>query len=218
MNVAELLDKGGPVIWILIGYSVAGLALVLERYLHFLRMGKSPSGLADRIRAAVAHPDRITEYGLRGPEAAVAKAMAEGLQGGAADLARVGSRVRDQEVHRMERGLGTLGVLANTAPLLGLLGTVLGMIKAFQVIEEAGGRVDAQALAGGIWEAMLTTGLGLTVAIPLLILLHLLEGAVERRAHGLDRCVSVVLEEHGGHASAEAPEPTRAWEGLSDAG
>ncbi|SCX80784.1 MotA/TolQ/ExbB proton channel family protein [Thiohalorhabdus denitrificans] len=218
MNATELLDKGGPVTWILIGYSVAGLALVLERYLHFLRMGRTPEGLVDRVRAAVAHPDRIAATGLRGPEAAVARAMAEGIRAGASDLARVGNRVRQREVHRLERGLGTLGVLANTAPLLGLLGTVLGMIKAFRVIEEAGGRVDAQALAGGIWEAMLTTGLGLTVAIPLLILLHLLEGAVERRAHGLDQCVSAILEERGGGRTTEERDPVPAWEGLSDAG
>lgn len=216
MNIEELLSKGGPVVWILAAYSVAGLALVLERYLHFLRMGRTPADLAERVRAAVTRPGRLAEQGLRGPEAAVVGALAAGLRDSAADLARVGGRVRDQEVRRMERGLGTLGVLANTAPLLGLLGTVLGMIKAFRVIEEAGGRVDAQALAGGIWEAMLTTGLGLTVAIPLLILLHLLEGAVAARAHALDRCVSVVLEDRP--APATAPEPVREWEALSDAG
>ncbi|NIP95493.1 MAG: MotA/TolQ/ExbB proton channel family protein, partial [Akkermansiaceae bacterium] len=54
--------------------------------------------------------------------------------------------------------------------------------KAFMVIEQAGGRVDAQALAGGIWEAMLTTGVGLIVAIPVLLLLHMLEGMADRRA------------------------------------
>ena len=72
--------------------------------------------------------------------------------------------MRAEELKRMESGLRSLGLLGNTAPLLGLLGTILGMIKAFMVIEEAGGRVDAQALAGGIWEAMITTGVGLGVA------------------------------------------------------
>jgi biopolymer transport protein ExbB len=95
----------------------------------------------------------------------------------------------------MERGFRTLGILGNTAPLLGLLGTILGMIKAFMVIEQAGGRVDAQALAGGIWEAMLTTGVGLVVAIPILLLLHFLEGMADRRAHSMRSCASLLLEQ-----------------------
>jgi len=59
------------------------------------------------------------------------------------------------------RLIGCLAWLGNTAPLLGLFGTITGMIKAFQVIEQAGGKVDAMVLAGGIWEAMVTTGAGL---------------------------------------------------------
>ena len=62
-------------------------------------------------------------------------------------------------------------------------GTITGMIKAFMVIEQAGGKVDAQALAGGIWEAMVTTGMGLAVALPILFLLHWLEGLAARRTN-----------------------------------
>jgi biopolymer transport protein ExbB len=94
----------------------------------------------------------------------------------------------------MEKGFRTLAFLGNTAPLLGLLGTIIGMIKAFMVIEQAGGQVDAQALAGGIWEAMLTTGVGLAVAIPILLLLHLLESTADKRAHNLRNYASLVLE------------------------
>ena len=132
---------------------------------------------------------------------------------------RVGSRVRADELKRMEYGLRTLGLLGNTAPLLGLLGTILGMIKAFMVIEQAGGRVDAQALAGGIWEAMITTGVGLAVAIPLLILLHFLESLVERRAHAMQRGIALV-HEHFGKGPAIVPDTSDAvhhWEELTDA-
>ena len=94
----------------------------------------------------------------------------------------------------MERGLRALGMIGNIAPLLGLLGTIIGMIKAFVVIEQAGGKVDAQALAGGIWEAMITTGIGLAVAIPVLFLLHGLEGVAERRAHSMQYYASLILE------------------------
>ena len=70
-------------------------------------------------------------------------------------------------------------MIANLSPLLGLLGTVLGMIKAFSKLESAGTKVDPTILAGGIWDALLTTAFGLSVAIPALAAFYLLEGKVE---------------------------------------
>jgi biopolymer transport protein ExbB len=172
VTVTELFVRGGPVVWVLAVWSVLGLAIVLDRWLHFLRMGRSPSDFEH-----LPGGEKVSKS-LRGPEGAVINAMLAAQRRGVRDLVRMGSRVRADELKRMEYGLRTLGLLGNTAPLLGLLGTILGMIKAFMVIEQAGGRVDAQALAGGIWEAMITTGVGLAVAIPLLILLHFLESSV----------------------------------------
>ena len=94
----------------------------------------------------------------------------------------------------MERGFRTISILGHTAPLLGLLGTIIGMIKAFMVIESAGGQVNAQVLAGGIWEAMLTTGAGLAVAIPVLLLLHVLEGMADRKAASMRYYSMLLLE------------------------
>jgi len=75
----------------------------------------------------------------------------------------------EMEVRHLSRYLQALATIANVAPLLGLLGTVLGMIKAFMVIQQTGGKVNASVLAGGIWEAMLTTALGLAVALPTMV-------------------------------------------------
>ena len=75
----------------------------------------------------------------------------------------------DEQVRDLSRYLQALATIGNIAPLLGLLGTVIGMIKAFMVIQEMGGKVNAAVLAGGIWEAMTTTAAGLTVAIPALL-------------------------------------------------
>lgn len=79
------------------------------------------------------------------------------------------SHVGTKEVRELERYLPALATVANIAPLLGLLGTVTGMIKAFMVIQELGGKVNGAVLAGGIWEALLTTALGLAVALPTLV-------------------------------------------------
>ena len=190
-----LFTQGGPVTWILFGLSVLALCIVLERCFHFLRMGK-PSKDLDKTLKQISPDDDIQSKisQLRGPEAAVIHALFDAQKEGIADLARVATRVGSRELQRMERGLRALEMIGNVAPLLGLLGTIIGMIKAFIVIEQAGGKVDAQALAGGIWEAMITTGIGLAVAIPVFFLLHGLEGAAERRAHSMQYYASIILE------------------------
>jgi biopolymer transport protein ExbB len=75
----------------------------------------------------------------------------------------------EEEVRGLSRYLQALATIGNITPLLGLLGTVIGMIKAFMVIQEMGGKVNAAVLAGGIWEAMMTTALGLSVALPTMV-------------------------------------------------
>lgn len=187
MSILDLLEKGGPVVWVLAGYSVVALGIVIERVVFMFMMGRLPSNAENAIGL-----DELTRQ--KGPEAAVAAAMLEAERQGAVDLERVALRAGTQEVVRMERGLRTMAFLGNTAPLLGLFGTIIGMIKAFMVIERAGGKVDAQALAGGIWEAMVTTGVGLAVSLPTLLLLHLLEGMVDRRAHSIKRVASLIIE------------------------
>ncbi|MEW8564021.1 MAG: MotA/TolQ/ExbB proton channel family protein [Candidatus Thiodiazotropha sp.] len=218
MNIAELLAKGGPVIWILALYSSIGLTIVLERYFLFLRLRQLPQQWQQKLGQLL--DDSATHQALnqlRGPEANIIRAMVEAQQDGIKDLRGVGERVRGEEIQRMEFGLRTLGILGNTAPLLGLLGTITGMIKAFMVIEQAGGKVDAQALAGGIWEAMITTGVGLAVAIPLLLMLHFLEGSVERRARKMSRCIALLLERRVAESVLPAEtQLTHHWENITD--
>ena len=194
MDINDIVARGGVVVYILTFYSVVALAIVIERYIHFIRMGFLPKGIQERMDDGVSG-DGLTELSLiKGPEAAIVKEMVAAVARGVEDIGRVASRVGSQELQRMERGFRTLAFLGNTAPLLGLLGTITGMIKAFMVIEQAGGKVDANALAGGIWEAMITTGVGLSVSIPILFFLHLLEGTADRRANSMKQLASIVLE------------------------
>lgn len=196
MTVEEIFAKGGFVVWILFGYSIVALALLLERLMTFLLMGRPPRGFEEQLLLALGNGEVMSLLApLRGPEATIVRGMLDAATAGVKDLGRVAVRIGSEELQRLERGFRTLGVLGNTAPLLGLFGTITGMIKAFMVIEQAGGRVDAQALAGGIWEAMLTTGVGLAVALPILLMLHVLEGVADRRAQAMRSCASVVLEQ-----------------------
>ena len=88
------------------------------------------------------------------------------------------SRIISQEIRNLENYLGGLEVVASISPLLGLFGTVLGMIKAFLNLEKAGSQIDPALLAGGIWEALLTTAFGLAIAIPALAAYHLFENKI----------------------------------------
>lgn len=185
MDVSMLIDKGGPVMWVLLGYSIIAIAIVVERIIYFYLLPK----VSREIECL--HEPNVKRVG---PEAAIAMGVKQAASEGVKDLARVASRIGSEQMSRMESGLRTLAWLGNTAPLLGLFGTITGMIKAFQVIEQAGGKVDAQMLASGIWEAMVTTGAGLAVAIPVLLLLHFLEGMVDKRAKSMQWVASVVIE------------------------
>lgn len=195
MNIPEIFTKGGPVVWVLLAYSIIALAIVLERYLHFFLIGKLPRSFSNDLQNA-ANSDEVHALvtGLSGPEISILKGLLDAHKRGVLDLVRVASRIGSWELQRMQRGFRTLNLLGDTAPLLGLFGTITGMIKAFMVIDEMGGKVDAQMLAGGIWEAMLTTGVGLAVALPILFLLHWLEGRAARHAHAMQHYASMLIE------------------------
>lgn len=197
------IDKGGPIVWILIAYSIVGLSILAGRYLQLMftrRINlKTPvsewrDGAEKRIVLGLQQKKTSNSYG--------------------SELRATAAHLIHKEMKCFEGGLKTVSILANTAPLLGLLGTILGMIKAFQVIENAGGKVDAMALAGGIWEAMLTTGVGLAVAIPLLILLHFIESALTRHHWRLQQAAALVLESTEEFDCEQLDEPVIGAESL----
>lgn len=214
MMLTDIFDKGGVVVWVLLGYSILALAIILERLVQFLLMGRLPVEFEQQLPKVLARGELGDWLArLKGPEVVILKGTLDAAAAGVKDLTRVAQRIGSVELQRMERGFRTLGILGNTAPLLGLLGTIVGMIKAFMVIEQAGGRVDAQALAGGIWEAMLTTGVGLAVAIPVLLFLHMLEGMADRRAQSMRSCASLLLEQMPHNESSEEAEAVHHREG-----
>lgn len=213
-----LLEKGGPVVWVLLGYSLLAMTLLLERLLYLLAQGKAGGRAGLDVEEAI-RSGSLEQWLSRskGPERNILEAIYAAHREGITQLGRVATRVGSYELQRMERGFRTLAFLGNTAPLLGLFGTITGMIKAFMVIESAGGRVDAQALAGGIWEAMVTTGVGLAVSVPILFALHLLEGAADRRAQSMRACASSLLERLGHHDASEPEEAVHHRDGIAHA-
>jgi len=215
MIIADIFDKGGVVVWVLAGYSIVAMAIILERLIRFAMIRGHSRNFEQALVVAV-HENNVEQLiaGMHGPEANLLNGMVQASREGVKDLVRVASRIGSIELQRMERGFRTLAIMGNTAPLLGLLGTILGMIRAFMVIEQAGGRVDAQALAGGIWEAMLTTGVGLAVAIPILLFLHVLEGMADRHAQNMRSDASLLLEQLPHSCNDEDSEVVHHREGV----
>ena len=200
-SIAGLLQAGGPVVAILLAMSVAALAIVLVKLwqFHGARLGqlaraRAALGLYRAGRAGDASDS------LDGGVNPVERILAQAIRGQSRGLPE--TKVREEVVRAggdvMEelRGLlRPLEVIAALAPLLGLFGTVLGMIEAFRRLSDAGSKVDPSVLSGGIWEALMTTAVGLAVAIPTVALLNWLEHRVERVAHELDSIVTAVFTE-----------------------
>ncbi|MEC9434087.1 MAG: MotA/TolQ/ExbB proton channel family protein, partial [Pseudomonadota bacterium] len=116
-----------------------------------------------------------------------------------------------ETLHAVQSGSRALELIATVSPLLGLLGTVLGMIEAFRQLQEAGGGADPSILAGGIWEALLTTAMGMAVAIPVTAALSAFDAAADRLRHDLEALGSGIF------ARPAAPTPPQAEAALAPA-
>ena len=175
--LTRLVELGGPVVVALLLLSVVGAAAIIYKLLQLKTYGaRYFEQLASQVAgssAEVATKDEVGEL--------VAFALAERTAGRPADaleaeVARRGNLL----LSGLSRYLRLVELIAYISPLLGLLGTVLGMIDAFRGLEVDVNQADAGVLAGGIWEALLTTAVGLGVAIPMTAAHALLEGRVQR--------------------------------------
>lgn len=167
------LAKGGILVIPILLCSVLALAIVLERLYQFRKVRvKNPEFL--RKIMAMAYKGKVEEalQIAQDNDNPICRVLVQGIKKshrGKDVVERAMPHAAEKEIRELERYLPALATIGNIAPLLGLLGTVIGMIKAFMVIEELGGKVNASVLAGGIWEAMLTTAMGLIVALPTIV-------------------------------------------------
>ncbi len=192
------IGTGGPIILLLAVMSVFSLALIVYKIVQLAPVTK---GVATR-EAALAHFEkgnlsdaRSTAEGGTAPAdrvlAFAIKSLGDGRSGSAlmTELMRRGN----EELARMNSQIRILELIAMISPLLGLLGTVLGMIQSFQELEMAEGAANASVLAGGIWQALLTTAAGLLVAIPAAVGASLLSGRAERGAQLIEGAIAQLM-------------------------
>lgn len=188
MEVFELFNQGGPLMWIILATSVVGLYFVFERLYSLQRSRIVPKVFVDRIRAMVAR-GQTREAGLLCEEngSSIGLMMAAALR--TYDRGKDRSAVKEaveevgnREVAHLDKNVEVVGTVASVSPLLGLLGTVVGMIQVFQKFVDAysAGAATPDVFARGIWTALVTTAFGLMVAIPMLVLYKFLQGRNDR--------------------------------------
>ena len=190
-QITAFLDRGGPALWVIAALSVITLALILWKVWQFLRLGVWRTAAAERAVGMYRSGDVTGAVkavaGRKGLRSTVVAAALDAVQTKTDEDAKEEvSRVARAMLKETSSGLRALDLITTIAPLIGLLGTVMGMIDAFQALQDTGARADPAALAGGIWEALLTTAAGMAVAIPASIALSWCDSVVDRVAHDFD--------------------------------
>ena len=213
----RMLSDGGPVIALIAALSIVALALMIWKLWRFAMSGAWSRRRAREAAGLWAEGEEAAAYeeasAAGGPVAQVVAVAMKALRDGETEARareRAG-RIAKEKLAELRVGLRGLEVIVTIAPLLGLLGTVLGMIAAFQTLQESGARADPAALAGGIWEALLTTAAGMAVAIPAGVALNYFESVVERVRGAMESAASIVFADRLGpqERRAEAPRDLR---------
>lgn len=169
----EFLKQGGPTIYPLLACSVIVLAVVLERLIYFRRVKSNNFRMFKKIELLIVEGE-ITKaaHELKNERGPVAKIIAAGLAHYGQDRRLVEEHIRvagDHEIHKLEKNLPILDVVATISPLLGLLGTVLGIIASFNILGATGGIAAPAQLSIGIAAALISTAVGLIIAIPAML-------------------------------------------------
>ena len=197
----EFFLKGGPLMWPILLCSVISITIILERFYCLNKVKIDIPRFFSQIKGFLMKGKRDEALKIcqqkGGPLGRVLFVGIQNHKKHPQHQEKVISRIGSREVRNLEKHLRGLAVIGNITPLLGLLGTVTGMIKACIKIQELGGRVDASVLAGGIWEALLTTAAGLSVAIPTLVAYHYFEGRVDDYTVQMKEVMSEFLESFG---------------------
>lgn len=199
-QIGAFLDLGGPVVSILLAVSILSLAVILLKIYQFSLAGVGSRRRSEQAVSLFASGRCREACDLaaqgRNPTAemvaeAISLMMADRLDKPAIEerLARLATA----RLHELQSGFRFLDAVAQLAPLMGLFGTVLGMIEAFKKLQSAGNAVDPSILAGGIWVALLTTAVGLAVAMPVSVILTWFETRVENERVAIQTLTTDIL-------------------------
>ncbi len=192
----DLLNAGGWLIWPILICSVAAFAIIIDKLINLQRSRVLPNGLFEKVEQLIGR-QKISKAHLNtlAAQSPLGSLFSATLQNAHLDTNALKAVIEDSgrhHVHDLERYLNTLGSIAAITPLLGLLGTVVGMIKVFTAITTVGVG-DPQVLSAGISQALITTAAGLTVAIPSLLFYRHFKSRIQSLAIEMEREVLKLL-------------------------
>ena len=194
----ELVQKGGPLMWLILACSVTALGIFLERVIYYhrasIQTGDFLRGLANLIKRKNYAEATQECAATSGPVPRVLHAMLLRHDAPRVELRDIAQEAGQLEVPRLERNLALLATIAYATPLLGLLGTILGLLTAFQQITIHGGYATAAEIAGGVYQSLLTSAAALTVALPAFVAHSYLSARVNNAVHDIERAGIEMLE------------------------
>lgn len=187
----DLIEKGGPLMWLLLGCSILTVAISLERYFHFHRaridVGDLLHGLRNLVRNRN-YAEALHECaGTPGPVARVIHSALIRHDSPRPELKAIVQESGQLEVPKLEKYLAVLLSVAYVAPLIGLLGTILGLVNTFVQVTAAGGYATATEISKGVYTSLISSAAGLMVAIPAFVLYSFLRAYAKTLMHDMER-------------------------------
>jgi biopolymer transport protein ExbB len=200
INLVGQLAEGGAAVVVILGLSILFLAVTIERSLHLRARAVLPHGLMARVQALWAER-RFDELKAilandHSTLARVVACMVEHRHHSYAVLSRLAGDLASMELRRHQQKAYALAIVATVAPIVGLLGTVLGMVEAFHVIAFSEGMGNPALLAGGISKALVNTAAGLTVALPALGMHHYFKHRLATLGLGMEKQINGLINKH----------------------
>ena len=200
-QLTNYIDKGGLIFLILILLSVISISIIFFKFFQFLLLEKKNfTKLENKIISSKNLNDFMsTKSDLNNPFNNIIYFAAQMLQNPNLEKSQKIAEIKissEKEIKRLESYLPSLEIISQISPLVGLLGTVIGMISSFNQLEIGGSTVDPAILAGGIWTALLTTAAGLVVAIPALISHYFFEKKIENFQKELNQLLTLLDTHH----------------------
>jgi len=197
--VLELMSRGGWMMWVILGISVVALAITLDRVIMLFGRARLNVGqFVGRVVGLVEqrdYPGAVEACNIKTqhPLPRVLKAGVSKANRREKEIERVMEEEMLRSIPRLQRGVGFLGLLGNSATLLGLLGTIFGLIRAFSGVSAASASARQQVLAEGISIAMYTTAFGLIVAVPILFAHQLVTGRLDKMLIQIEEGATALL-------------------------
>jgi biopolymer transport protein ExbB len=217
LEASGLVEQGGPIVWIQLVLAVLGAIFIVERMFFFHRARVNVSdlliGLGNHIKKKAFAEARHEAARAPGPVARVAHTILLRADLPRKDLRDIAQEAGQLEVPRLERNVRAILGVALLAPLMGMLGTILGLIDVFQKMNERGGFAGPAELSGGVFQSLITTALGLVIAIVMYLFYLYFLGRARRMIHRLERAgietVNMIVDARMEDLTARAQEAAR---------